>query len=331
LELSIQVERETARSWNLGAALPGSGAAARHWLLVGAHHDHLGRGADGKGEIHPGADDNASGTAMLLALAQALRDSLAGESGERRSLAFVWFGGEELGRLGSRRLAQSAPAWLDSLDLMLNLDMLGRLENQTLWLLGGAEHPELQPGLAAVSARTGVQLSSAGESPGGDHESFRALGLPALMLFTGAHADYHKLEDTVERLHLAGLEPVRRTLVEWLPVLLNPQLEILPGTVPAATPEGGGPVRVAIGITPGYESVAGGMPVQDVKPGSAAERAGLRKGDVLLMLGRFPVANIHDYTFALRHYATGDELPVAYLRDGLRAQTTVRLEERVRP
>ncbi|MFA7332070.1 MAG: M28 family peptidase [Candidatus Delongbacteria bacterium] len=331
LELSIRVERETARSWNLGAALPGTGAAARRWVLVGAHHDHLGRGADGRGPLHPGADDNASGTALLLQLARDLRDSPVEPAGGRRSLALVWFGGEELGRLGSRRLAEESPAWLDSLDLMINLDMLGRLEEQTLLLLGGAEHPELQPGLGAAAAAAGLLVRATGESPGGDHESFRALGLPAVMLFTGAHEDYHKPTDTAERIHVAGLEPIRRTLAGWLPAVLDSGLRIAAGQPAAAVPEGGSPVRVAIGIVPGYESREGGMPVQDVKPGSAAERAGLRAGDVLLALGRFPVANIHDYTFALRHYEAGEELPVAYLRDGQRRQTTVRLEERIRP
>lgn len=331
LELAIRVERESAHSWNLGAALPGVGAAARRWVLVGAHHDHLGHGADGLGSLHPGADDNASGCALLMALAQSLGDSLRERPGERRSLAFVWFGGEELGRLGSRHLVDSALPWLDSLDLMVNLDMVGRLEDQTLLVLGGAAHPELEPGLAAAGAAAGLRMKSTGEAPGGDHESFRALGRPALMLFTGAHADYHKPGDTLEGIHLAGLEPIRRTLDGWLPTLLDPALAISGEVAPAAQPEGGSPVRVAIGITPGYESQAGGMPVQEVKAGSAAERAGLRKGDILLSLGRFPVANIHDYTFALRHYSAGEELPLSYLRDGLRRQSTVRLEERARP
>jgi aminopeptidase YwaD len=332
VELAVQVDRPAAQGWNLGLALPGTGAAARRWVLVGAHFDHLGRGADGGAPVHPGADDNASGVSLLLALAGDLRTGLPDLPDGRRSLALVWFDGEEQGRLGSRSLLADGPAWLDSLDLMVNLDMVGRLGGAGLQVLGGADQPELSARLEQAAARGGFTAKACAESPGGDHESFLARGVPSLMLFTGIHDDYHKPSDTPDKLDPAGMGRLRQALGEWLPVLLDPALRprpVTPGARPAA-PEGS-PVRVAMGITPGYEGRDGGLPVLAVKEGSAAERAGLRAGDVLLLLGRFPVANIHDYTFALRHYAAGDELPVAWLRDGLRMQGAVRLEERVRP
>jgi aminopeptidase YwaD len=332
VELAVQAERPAAQGWNLGLAIPGRGAAAHRWVLAGAHFDHLGQGADGTLPVHPGADDNASGVALLLALAEDLEAGLASRDGERRSLALVWFDGEELGRLGSRSLAADGPAWMDSLDLMINLDMVGRLGARGLQVLGGADQPEVVEVLSAAAAREGFAVASCAESPGGDHESFLAEGVPSLMLFTGTHEDYHKPTDTPERIDGAGLERLRRMLGAALPTLLDPALRPRPvaaGGRPA-TPEGS-PVRVAMGITPGYEGRDGGLPVLAVKEGSAAEAAGLRPGDVLLLLGRFPVANIHDYTFALRHYAAGDELPVAWLRGGLRMQGAVRLEERVRP
>ncbi|MDP2360113.1 MAG: M20/M25/M40 family metallo-hydrolase [bacterium] len=330
VELEIRQQAAERHSRNLGAAIPGNGRAADRWILLGAHYDHLGMGADGR-TLHPGADDNASGTAMLLETARRLQASLAGKEGERRSLALVLFGGEELGRLGSRSLLRARPAWIDSLDLMVNLDMVGRLRDEALQVLGGGEHPELTPSLERAAAEAGLRALPCPEAPGGDHESFREADIPALMLFTGPHEDYHQPTDTADRLNLEGLEPVARTLAGWIPALLDPGLAV--GRVaPTARkqPEGGAPIRVALGIVPGYESAGEGMTVQDVKAGSAAERAGLRPGDRIVALGRHPVANIHDYTFALRHFASGDEAQVALLREGRRLQLSIRLEERVR-
>jgi S1-C subfamily serine protease len=148
------------------------------------------------------------------------------------------------------------------------------------------------------------------------------------MLFTGAHEDYHKPGDTVDKINVAGLEQVRDALAGWLPALLDPALRVS-RDAPAPPARGeGAPVKVALGIVPGYESTDGGMPVQDVRPDSPAATAGLRKGDVVVALGAFPVANIHDYTFALRHFATGDQVPVVLLREGRRLQLTATLAER---
>lgn len=328
LDLAIRLERERRQSANLGAALPGVGPAAGRWVLVCAHHDHLGRGPEGSGPLHPGADDDASGSAMVLALAQSLQERLADERGERRSLALVLFGGEELGRLGSRYLVDARPPWLDSLDLVVNLDMVGRLRDNELQVLGGGDHPELAPTLQAAAATAELAVKPCPEAPGGDHESFLAAGVPALMLFTGAHEDYHRPGDTADKLNGPGLEKILGALTTWLPALLDPALQVSRGAAPAVAREAGAPVKVAMGIVPGYEGAEGGMPVQDVRPGTPAEAAGLHKGDVLVALGTYPVANIHDYTFALRHFAAGDSVPVVLLREGRRLQLTVTLEER---
>lgn len=329
-EIGARLSRPEKITRNLGVAIPGKGEAARRWIVLGAHFDHLGRGADGTGPVHPGADDNASGTALLMEVARLLKSGLDSGEGERRSLALVWFSGEEQGRLGSRTLVERHPAWLDSVDLMVNLDMVGRLRNQDLMVLGAQDHPELAGALESMS-RHGLTVRATGESPGGDHESFLAAGIPAIMCFTGPHEDYHRPTDTPERLNLAGMGTIRDALVDFVPALLNPQLSI----ARPFHPQGEGatnaaPVRVAMGIVPGYESTGQGMPVQDVKAGSAAEAAGILKGDLLLSLGNFPVANIHDYTFALRHFSAGEELPVTLLRNGLRVQTRVTLTERAR-
>ena len=328
LDLVVRLERERRQSTSLGAALPGTGRAAGRWVLICAHHDHLGRGPEGSGPLHPGADDDASGSAMVLALAQSLQERRADERGERRSLALVLFGGEELGRLGSRSLVSAHPAWLDSLDLVVNLDMVGRLRDNELQVLGGGDHPELAPTLQAAAASAGLAVKPCPEAPGGDHESFLAAGVPALMLFTGAHEDYHRPGDTADKLNKPGMERILETLTTWLPALLDPALQVARGTAPAVAREAGAPVKVAMGIVPGYEGAEGGMPVQEVRAGTPAEIAGLRRGDILVALGAYPVANIHDYTFALRHFAAGDRVPVVLLREGRRLQLSVTLEER---
>lgn len=204
-------ELEGTRARNVGALLPGSDPLLRtQVVVVGAHYDHVGRSGYGtmdqemSGLVHPGADDNASGTAGVLELARRLAAHPA-----RRSVLFVNFGAEELGLLGSRYLVEHPSVPLDSVVVMVNLDMVGRMRGNTV-IVQGVGDPALRALLdSAAAATAGVRLSVSRWSDGrSDHASFAARGVPALHFFTGYHVDYHQVGDTPARINVAGLERV---------------------------------------------------------------------------------------------------------------------------
>jgi hypothetical protein len=217
--VTVRIEQERAPTSNVVALLRGADpAVADECVVVGAHYDHLGLGGEESlapeltGTVHPGADDNASGVSALLAVARA---SAAGPP-PRRSLLFVAFGAEEIGLLGSSRLAASPPAAcpLDRMQLMVNLDMVGRPDRGRLYVDGAGSAPGLRALVSGAEARAGGGISvvfGAGDSYGpSDHTSFRARGVPALYLFTGAHPDYHRPSDTADRIDAPGLAAVAR-------------------------------------------------------------------------------------------------------------------------
>jgi len=197
----------SARAQNVGAVLPGTDPALRgQFVVVGAHYDHIGRTGVGALDpevghlLHPGADDNASGTAAVLALAERLR-----ARPPRRSVLFVNFGAEEVGLVGSHVFVNDPPVPLDLVVAMINLDMVGRLRGGRLSVLG-ASTPELRALVDSAGAVAHVRLAVFGASMGNsDHASFAAKRIPAVHLFTGYHGDYHRVTDTADRVDAAGL------------------------------------------------------------------------------------------------------------------------------
>ena len=341
LSLRMDSRCDWRRAWNVLGLLPGEDGPAeeeREWFLAGAHYDHLGRGADGRGEIHPGADDNASGTAMLLALAEDLANADLGRTGSRRIL-FACFGAEELGMLGARRLADRLPGGLAAPVCMVNMDMVGRLRDSRLLLLGGREAPGLDSLAGSLAAEHGIELHSGeGVLDAGDHSPFAKQGIPSVMLFTGTHEDYHRPGDTFDKLNLAELPRIRAFLKRYLSAVADAGFDPLGGRTSVSGAAGGktasrargtGKIRAAIGIIPGYMSAGGeGLPVNGVRENSPAAAAGLRQGDLITSFGRFGVDNIHDYAFAIRHYRPGDTLTVGVLRDERPLRVEVILGER---
>lgn len=329
LSLDLQIERNWRDGWNLVSMLPGSGRLASEWLVAGAHYDHLGHGPDGLGDLHPGADDNASGVAALLLAGRELLASWSTDrsAAGRRSLALVFFGGEELGKLGSRAFLEEATLPLEQVRLMLNLDMVGRLPDKGLDVLGLERWPQIASHVPRSSL---VALNPAPGAPGGDHESFLAAGVPAVMLFTGAHQDYHTPGDTIDKLNISGIERVGELCAAWLDGLGTATLELDPPGFQAGQAQDSRPrVTAGIGIVPAYESTEeGGMLVKGVRPDSPADRAGLVAGDQILSVGDRPVANIFDYTFAIRKAAIGDTLVFEVLSSGHRERKDLVLEER---
>ncbi len=211
MNVEVSLVRDRGPAWNVVGVLPGTDPRlAREAVVVGAHYDHLGRGGEGSlapdqiGTVHPGADDNASGTAAVLALARAF----AAAGGAARTLVFAAFSGEEMGLLGSSHFVRAPPAQVAPV-LMVNFDMVGRLRGGKLYVAGVDSGDSLR-GLVADAAR-GLALSPElrGDpfSPS-DHTVFYTAGVPVLFLFTGAHADYHRPSDTWDKLNAQGLETV---------------------------------------------------------------------------------------------------------------------------
>jgi hypothetical protein len=338
-KVEVEVRHERAITSNVVAVLPGRDpAVAGRCVVVGAHHDHLGYGGDASlapdqvGAIHPGADDNASGVAALLAVARAA--AAAGPA--RRTLVFAAFGAEELGILGSAHLVRNMPPGCaaDSVQLMVNLDMVGRAQGGKVFVDGAATAEGLKARVEALAVRPpplGLTLAFGGDGYGpSDHTSFHARGAPVIFLFTGAHADYHRPTDTPEKLDYAALARIAG----------------LAGRIARDAADGDPLVPVRAAAPPpraerdrGYGAYLGAIPdfaerkepgvlLGGVRPGSPAEQAGMTAGDVLLRVGSTTLLSLQDLAFALRAHRPGDEVELEWERGGQRTTAKARLGER---
>jgi hypothetical protein len=328
--------REHGTTANVVGILPGSDPAlAAEAVVVGAHYDHLGRGspfslAPERGEaIHPGADDNASGTAALLGLAETA--TRAGPS--RRSLVFVAFGAEELGLLGSSHYVRHPAVPLERTVGMVNLDSVGRLRDGRLHAMG----VDTGQGLRALVEQAGrglaVQLTLRGDGLGpSDHTAFLNRERPVVFFFTGPHADYHRPSDTWDKIDAEGLRLVTTVAYRVARALADQDQR------PAFVRVPGGPPRAGAGAT-GYGPYFGAVPdfgesphpgvrLGGVRPGSPADRAGLRAGDVIVRFAGVSVRTLDDLVFALRGRRPGDAIEVTYVRDGAERAVQAVLEER---
>jgi Peptidase family M28/WD40-like Beta Propeller Repeat/PDZ domain/PA domain len=317
LELALNVQRTPA--FNLVARIAAKNKQAERSVIIGAHYDHLGYGgpdslAPDKHEPHLGADDNASGTATVLEIARQLneqRDTLT------HDVIIALFSGEEAGVLGSAALVAAKPAWLSGAQAMLNLDMVGRLRGNTLNVLGSEsarEWPELVLGVCA-QRRVTCKVSGDGYGPS-DHMPFYSLGLPVLHFFTGAHADYHKPSDKAALLNGGGMAQVASIVAD---VARNTRSLTYQKT---ATPAGRGDARsfnASLGTVPDYggpPAGSSGVLLADVRPGGGAAQAGMRRGDVLVKLGKFDIRSVEDLMFVLMQAKPGETVTGVVMRAG---------------
>jgi hypothetical protein len=298
---------------NVMAVIAGANPAWKdQCVVVGAHYDHLGLGwpdvrAGCEGQIHNGADDNASGVAVLLELARALADSKP-----PRSIVLVAFGGEEWGLRGSRRFVRTMTAKPTS---MVNLDTVGRLGGKKLTLLGTGTAEEWKHIAMGVGHVTGVEAVCIPQDPGGsDQVSFHEAGIPAVQLFTGAHEDYHRPTDDVEKVDAEGLVKVATFLRETVVYLAERDAPPTKAGAAPAAPAGGEGRKVLLGATPDFSFEGPGVRVDSVVPGSPAEKAGVLAGDILLALGEKELKTLRDLSEALKARAAGDVVKVRLKR-----------------
>ncbi|WP_420442686.1 M20/M25/M40 family metallo-hydrolase [Candidatus Palauibacter sp.] len=330
LASAAQPHAPPGRGRNVVAILRGSDPELREsTVVVGAHYDHLGLGEFGStgeaGEIHNGADDNASGVAAVLAAARALR----GGARPARSIVFVAFTGEELGLIGSAWYANHPAIPLEETVAMINLDMVGRLEGGEMIVYGMGTAPEWEEIVPAANSDIGIPLvwEEAGFGPS-DHTSFYANDIPVLHFFTNVHADYHRHTDDAEKIDAPGLGRVARLTENVARALAErrERLAVIPGV--GEREQRGGGYGAWLGTVPDFTPVDFGVLLAGVTEGSPAAGGGLARGDVLIGLGDYEVGDLQAFTDALAAHRPGDEIVLRYLRDGEEHEATVRLGDR---
>jgi hypothetical protein len=325
---------------NVIGVLPGTNPALNgQALVISAHYDHLGFGwpdgrAGAKGQLHPGADDNASGVAVMLELAR-----LMANARPERSVIFAAFAAEEAGLQGARHYVRTAQAPraaypLSGVIANLNLDMVGRLADGKVTVFGAGSARELPFIFMGAGAVTGVPVQSvAQEINASDHTAFVEAGVPAVQVFASQASDYHRPSDTPDKIDETGLGKVAAVMkeaVDYLAVRPEP-LTFMGGAAAAQPPAGrapGAPRRVATGIVPDMTYQGEGVRVSSVQPGSGAEQAGLKTGDRLLVLGGTKTPNLRALADALRDLQPGQTVEVEFAREVAMLRATLRLGER---
>jgi Tol biopolymer transport system component len=337
--LAVELSRRTRQAANvvgvLRAGVPDRLPGA---VVVGAHYDHLGMGGHGSlapdaHEPHLGADDNASGTAALLEVARILaaqRDRL------RRDVYLVAFSGEEEGTLGSTAFTRRPPDGLRLADVvaMLNMDMVGRLRGNQLSVLGGETADEWRQLVPAACARELIACALGGDGYGpSDHSPFYAAGVPVLHFFTGAHEDYHKPSDTADKINAIGGARVAMLVADVAREASARPARLTYKAAPAPAPAGD--VRsygASLGTVPDYAGDGRpGVLIGGVRPEGAAERAGIRRGDLLVELAGTPIRDIYDFMYVLQRSKPGDTVRAVVDRGGQRLELTVTLGASQRP
>jgi Zn-dependent M28 family amino/carboxypeptidase len=327
-----EVIREKKTGHNVVAYLPATDpvtTTAKPWVAIGAHYDHLGRGEAGNTlagkdeahQIHFGADDNASGSAAVLAIAS----TLAKEKRHRHVLVAFW-SGEELGLLGSAAFAGNPPVPLDQIAAYLNFDMVGRMQDNKLTVQATGTSPMWAKLLEQANVSAGFDLV-AQEDPyqPTDVATFNGARVPSLTFFTGTHADYHKPSDTADKIDYEDLDRVADFAAAILRRVENANDAPAFTKVEQQMQGGGGRagVRVFTGTIPDYSTDVKGLLLSGVIGGGPAEQAGLQKGDVIVEIAGQTIANIYDYTYALDVLKIGQPAKVVYVRSGKRMETTL--------
>jgi hypothetical protein len=328
-KLATDVELRRSPAPNVVGLLPGSDPKLRdEFIVIGGHFDHLGWGGEGSlyggsdSAIHHGADDNASGSAGVIALARRFADIP-----HRRTLVFAAFNGEEEGLLGSAALVAKSPIPLDKVAAMINMDMIGRLDSSNLIVQGTGTSPIWKELLDAQNrGRFTVKMVADGFGPS-DHSSFYAAGVPVLFFFTGLHSDYHRPTDVWEKINYDGEMRVLDYVAD-VARAIDARDDRPTFTKTQSSERTGNGFNVYVGTIPDYAYDGKGLRLTGVADGGPAQRAGLKEGDIIVGFGGKEINNIYDYTYALGEFKPKQVVEIAYLRGGARTTTKVELGSR---
>lgn len=287
---------------------------ANSTVVIGAHYDHLGYGGDGslhKGEkaIHNGADDNASGVAVMLNLASKLK-----ETNTSNNYLFMAFSGEEMGLLGSNYFVKNPTIDTKAVSYMINMDMVGRLkQDSTLAVYGTGTSPIFKQVLNSHNEKFKLIEKESGIGPS-DHTSFYLADIPVLHFFTGQHEDYHKPSDDSEKLNYKGMETISNYIFEIITDLNDNGKLAFRKTKNESeeTPR----FKVGLGVVPDYMYDGKGMRVDGISEDKPAQKAGLQKGDIVIKLGDSAVVDMMSYMRALSVFEKGDSTKVKVERKG---------------
>ena len=320
--LEVNLEEIRQPTENVVAVLPGSDPHLNHEsVIIGAHYDHIGFGHYGarnsstQGQIHHGADDNASGTAVLLDLARRLSES---DTKPARTIVFAAFSAEELGLFGSRHYVNHPAVPVSSTKAMINLDMIGRLRDDRVTVFGTRSAEEFSDIIKSAAKQLGLEISESDGIGRSDHMSFYSKKIPTLHFFTGVHSDYHAPGDTWDKLNLEGMAKIRELVLATTRSIANSNAPLnfvsLPSAPVAQSTSEGPSSTTYLGIIPDYSGANEGVRLAGVSAGSPAALAGLREGDVIVMLAETKVQNLEDLMLALGGKKPGDEVEIMVLR-----------------
>lgn len=329
----IDAEGNKAPVKNIIGIIPGTNPDLKdESVIVCAHYDHLGLGwpnvnKGNEGKIHPGADDNASGVAVMIELAELLGKTLK----PQRTVIFVAFTSEESGLLGSKYYVKNMKRFPAKKVIgVLNFDTVGRLFNNKLFVLGSNSAREWKFIFMGASYVTGVESEMVTQDlDASDQKSFIEIGVPGVQFFSGANEGYHKPSDTPDKIDAAGLVKVAAFAREGV-LYLADRLEPLTfqGQVESETKKTQAPTgerKVSTGSVPDFAFSGEGVRIADLSADSPAEKAGLQKGDIIIKIGEYKVTNLSDYSDALKKFKPGDSVELTYLRDGKENKTQIEL------
>jgi hypothetical protein len=330
-----EIVREMANTRNVVMLLPGEDPKLKdEYIILGAHFDHLGMGGPGSGSraldtigIHHGADDNASGVAMMLELAEKFAET---KGSHKRSIICLSFSGEEEGLLGSKHFVDDPGIDLSKVNVMFNLDMVGRLnETNNLQISGVGTAAGLKAIIYAKTDTSVIKLTLSDEGYGpSDHSSFYGKNIPVLFYFTGAHMDYHTPTDTWDKINYKGMVEISDLIYTMADYLASDNSKLQFKEAGPKVESGGSPRRkgVTLGIMPDFAGVVkNGLRADFVTPGKPAAMGGMQKGDIIKVIDGKTVNNIQDYMFRMGQLKHGQTISVEVLRNDKKVVLLIQL------
>lgn len=325
LNANVDLRETSIETFNVAGILRGQHPVLKNeYLVVGAHYDHLGMGGSGSGSrrpdthgAHPGADDNASGVAAMIEIAVRIS---AERKNLQRSIIFVAFGAEEKGLLGSKFFVNAPPVELEKIKLMVNLDMLGRMkEDNSIQLGGTGTAKEMEELINNSLTQHKILINSFPEGLGpSDHASFYGQDIPVLFFSTGPHMDYHTPEDTPDKVNYEGMKLVSDAISELLQhaAKSDQKFTYTEAGPKIATQRHGQQRKVSLGLMPDFTAQGiEGLRADFVTKGKAAERGGMKNGDIIVAINGLSVKNIEEYMFRLSQLEPGQTINVEVIRD----------------